>query len=297
MTREKITSYKIALFLLFTTISFAQTTIRGQIFDNEKSPVSDVTVVLYGTDDKILSYSISDVEGNYNLKFTTTLKEIKLQIKAFNYESVIETVANESQTINYTLIPTVTKLREVIVKESSIRKKGDTLSYNVASFASDKDITIADIIAKMPGIDVLPDGKILYQGKPINKYYIEGLDLLEGKYNLANKNLPYSQVSKVQILENHQPIRVLDSLVFSESAALNIKLKNNVSVTFGRGEDNKAQQLLDLAASNGFEPQQKSDVAWNTLTALFQERVESGLDMPSEVFSTWIKDTTKITRK
>ena len=74
-------------------------------------------------------------------------------------------------------------------------------------------------------------------------------------------------------------------------------IKNNVSVTFGRGEDNKAQQLLDLAASNGFNPQQKSDVAWNTLTALFQERVESGLDMPSDVFSTWIKDRTKITRK
>ena len=74
-------------------------------------------------------------------------------------------------------------------------------------------------------------------------------------------------------------------------------IKNNVIVTFGRGEDDKAQQLLDLAASNGFQPQQKSDVAWNTLTALFQERVESGLDMPSDVFSTWIKDRTKITRK
>jgi len=74
-------------------------------------------------------------------------------------------------------------------------------------------------------------------------------------------------------------------------------IKNNVSVTFGRGEDDKAQQLLDLAASNGFNPNQKSDVAWNTLTALFEERVKSGLDMPSSVFSTWIKDTTKITRK
>ena len=74
-------------------------------------------------------------------------------------------------------------------------------------------------------------------------------------------------------------------------------IKNNVSVTFGRGEDDKAQRLLDLAVSNGYEPNQKSDVAWNTLTALFQERVESGLDMPSDVFSTWIKDTTKITRK
>ena len=74
-------------------------------------------------------------------------------------------------------------------------------------------------------------------------------------------------------------------------------IKNNVTVTFGKGEDDKAQRLLDLAASNGFQPQQKSDAAWNTLTALFQERVESGLDMPSDIFNTWIKDKTKITRK
>ena len=74
-------------------------------------------------------------------------------------------------------------------------------------------------------------------------------------------------------------------------------IKNNVFVTFGKGEDDKAKQLLDLAAENGYEPQQKSDVAWMTLTALFRERIESGLDMPSDVFSTWIKDKTKITRK
>ena len=74
-------------------------------------------------------------------------------------------------------------------------------------------------------------------------------------------------------------------------------IKNNVFVTFGKGEDNTAHQLLDLAAENGFEAQQKSDVAWATLTSLFRERIESGLDMPSDVFSTWIKDKTKITRK
>ena len=74
-------------------------------------------------------------------------------------------------------------------------------------------------------------------------------------------------------------------------------IKNNVFVTFGKGEDNKAEQLLNLAAENGFEPQQKSDVAWMTLTALFRERIEAGLDMPSDVFNTWIKDKTKITRK
>jgi hypothetical protein len=74
-------------------------------------------------------------------------------------------------------------------------------------------------------------------------------------------------------------------------------IKNNIFVTFGRGEDDKAEQLLNLAAENGFQPEQKSDVAWATLTALFKERVEAGLDMPSDVFNTWIKDKTKITRK
>ncbi len=74
-------------------------------------------------------------------------------------------------------------------------------------------------------------------------------------------------------------------------------IKNNVSVSFGKGEDNKANQLVDLAVANGFTPQQKSDVAWNTLTALYEERVKAGLDMPSDVFSLWIKDETKISRK
>ena len=74
-------------------------------------------------------------------------------------------------------------------------------------------------------------------------------------------------------------------------------IKNNVTVSFGKGEDNKANQLVDLAVANGFTPQQKSDVAWNTLTALYEERVKAGLDMPSDVFHLCIKDKTKISRK
>ena len=74
-------------------------------------------------------------------------------------------------------------------------------------------------------------------------------------------------------------------------------IKNEVSVTFGKGEDNKAEQLLDLAAQEGFEPQQKSKVEPMTLKALYRERVEAGLDMPSDSFNLWIKDQTKISRK
>ena len=74
-------------------------------------------------------------------------------------------------------------------------------------------------------------------------------------------------------------------------------IKNEVAVTFGRGEDNKAEQLLSLAASQGFEPQQKSKVEPMTLKALFRERVEAGLDMPSDLFHLFVKDETKLSRK
>ena len=74
-------------------------------------------------------------------------------------------------------------------------------------------------------------------------------------------------------------------------------IKNEVYVTFGKGEDNKAEQLLDLAAQEGFEPQQKSKVEPMTLKALYRERVEAGLDMPSDSFHLFVKDKTKISRK
>ena len=74
-------------------------------------------------------------------------------------------------------------------------------------------------------------------------------------------------------------------------------IKNEVFVTFGKGEDNKAKDLLDLAEQSGYEPQQKSKVEPMTLKALYRERVEAGLDMPSDSFHLFVKDKTKISRK
>ena len=58
-------------------------------------------------------------------------------------------------------------------------------------------------------------------------------------------------------------------------------IKNEVSVQFGKGEDSRAQELLSLAGLNGYEPTQRQKVEPMTLMALYRERVEAGLDMPS----------------
>ena len=73
-------------------------------------------------------------------------------------------------------------------------------------------------------------------------------------------------------------------------------IKNEITVSFGRGEDNKASNYANLARENGFEPAQKLKVEPMTLKALYRERVENKQDLPSEHFNLFKGNKTKITR-
>jgi len=74
-------------------------------------------------------------------------------------------------------------------------------------------------------------------------------------------------------------------------------IKNEVTVSFGRNEDNKAADYAVLAQGQGYQPIQKLKVEPMTLKALVRERVESGKDMPSDLFNVFAGNRTKITRK
>ncbi|MEL0176709.1 MAG: hypothetical protein VW810_00230 [Pelagibacteraceae bacterium] len=74
-------------------------------------------------------------------------------------------------------------------------------------------------------------------------------------------------------------------------------IKNEVTVSFGRNEDNKAIAYANLAQEKGYQPTQKLKVEPMTLKALVRERVEAGLDMPSDLFNVFAGNRTKITRK
>ena len=220
------------LFLLFGYCVYAQSTIKGQIVDLRDKAIANATVsILKKSSTSIIGYALTNSNGYYTISISSPDAEFDLQVRCMGYQTEINTVENKTQSKNFILTDKSFILKEVTVKAAPITQKGDTLSYAVSSFSKEQDRSIGDVLRRMPGIEVLPDGKILYQGKAINKYYIEGLDLLEGKYNLANDNLPFGAVSKVQILENHQPIKALDSLRFSDRTALNIKLRKTYTFT------------------------------------------------------------------
>ena len=74
-------------------------------------------------------------------------------------------------------------------------------------------------------------------------------------------------------------------------------IKNDVVVSFGRHEDNKAVDYANLAKSQGFEPTQKLKVEPMTLKALVRERIEAGKEMPMDVFNVYVGNRTKLTKK
>ena len=74
-------------------------------------------------------------------------------------------------------------------------------------------------------------------------------------------------------------------------------IKNEISVSFGRNEDNKAADYAELAKGQGFQPTQKMKVEPMTLKALVRERIEAGKEMPTELFNVFVGNKTNIKRK
>jgi len=74
-------------------------------------------------------------------------------------------------------------------------------------------------------------------------------------------------------------------------------IKNEITVSFGRNEDNKAMAYATLAQGQGFQPTQKLKVEPMTLKALVRERLESGKEMPTDLFNVFAGNRTKITSK
>ena len=74
-------------------------------------------------------------------------------------------------------------------------------------------------------------------------------------------------------------------------------IKNEISVSFGRNEDNKAADYAALAEERGYQPTQKLKVEPMTLKALVRERIEAGKEMPTEIFNVFVGNKTTIKRK
>jgi hypothetical protein len=219
--------------MLFSVVCFAQR-IKGTVTDSLGKAIPYANINLKNGSNLIIAYAISDNRGAYLLGVpATAVKDtLRVEISCMGFKKQSNTISDFSAPVNFVLSPEVNQLKDVIVKDKRpwLRARGDTLSYKVSDFSNSQDRVIGDVIKKLPGISVATDGTISYNGKTISNLYIGGDDLLDDKYNIATNTIPQGVVDQVQVMQNHQPIKMLQDKVVSEDVALNLTIKKGAKL-------------------------------------------------------------------
>ena len=196
--------------------------VSGIIVDVEtRQPVAGTVVQALNKRGKATAFASSNATGSFKIKLSDTTDSISF--RSMGYET-LKLPRNYDFSKGVEMLPKTTQLKDVIVQAPDIYAKGDTLVFNVARYSNATDNAIIDVIKRLPGIKVEEDGTIMYQGKPINKFYIDGDDFLDGQYGLATNNISHKDVKSVEVMENHQPVKALEGIDFPEEAGINIKL-------------------------------------------------------------------------
>ena len=231
MNHRIIISY---LFGIIALSAIAETVISGKIKTADGSPADLVTIVAYPSNSpkNILTSAFTDENGCFEITVNHGCDSLLLKASGIEIAPIQITVPNRSGSHDIKVEKRTVELKEVVVRSKKVYSQGDTINYNVASFLSQTDQSVADVLRKMPGITVSDAGQVSYQGKPIKNFYIEGLDLMKGHYGIATNNIDPNNIATVQVLENHQDIKALKGLRPEEQASINLRLKEGVKGVF-----------------------------------------------------------------
>lgn len=230
--------FYIYLFLFVVNVFGQQITIKGKITDSIFKPIPRASIVAsYSKNEtNIIAYSTSKKDGSFvlNFKEDSAYKEFWISFRHLSYGAKTSKYKNISQDLKVALKSKTNLLEEVVLKAKKVLQiKGDTITYKVTGIQKEKDYTIEEVINRIPGVKINENGQISYNNRIISHFYINGVDLLEGRYNIATRGIPASSVKEIDIMKNHNHSRIDKGITDSEDVAFNLKIKKDHSLVFG----------------------------------------------------------------
>lgn len=214
-----------SLFALCCNICTAQNKIEGRVTFIGNTPVENAIIVVKALTDKgerIVANTTTNKQGLYAVTLSSDNKRLVLYVSGFDINTLRKEIANTPQTIDFVAEPRNFELQEVFVKPTSIEAKGDTLTYNIALFKDKNDRILRETLERMPGISVNDAGKVLYNGREITEFQIEGNNLFENKYSIALDRIDPKDIVAVDVMQHHQPIRALQGSRITDDVAINL---------------------------------------------------------------------------
>ena len=201
-------------------------TLHGLVSDAESGrPMENVMVSLM-RQGRTIDYALTDVQGRYALtwRYADTLQ---VSVSYLGYRRETRAVAKAGRQ-DWRMVTESIALREVEIRPGRIYGRKDTIRYDLTKFASEKDRHVRDVLKRLPGVDVEESGRVTYNGKPIDHFLVEGMDLTGGRYNQIANTLSAKAVTVAEILENYQSVKMLKQKINTDKIALNLRLDPKV---------------------------------------------------------------------
>lgn len=179
--------------------------IKGKVVDLEtKAPLEATTIYAESIQDStLITYSITDQKGVFELEGKTKLKEFNLFF-SYNGYKTLKIKVTKKAVVDLNVIQLEEQFEELQGVQVSgervpITIKKDTLEFNADSFKTRPDATVEDVLKKLPGVEVDSNGKITVNGKEVNQVLVNGQVFFSNDPKVATKSLPKEIISKIQI--------------------------------------------------------------------------------------------------
>ena len=237
------------LLLLISTLGFAQNTITGEVYENNK-PSTFIEVVLFDATSKPLTSTFTDDKG----KFSLPTQKGNYKVEGRLLGKILftkELMVDKNMDLGKIEIQTTQELTEVIVesRKKLIERKVDRLVFNVENSVLNTGADGLEVLSIAPGL-LVDENKIEIIGKGIAEILINNRKTYLSGANLTNfiKNLRSENIIKIEIITS--PSAKYDAQ--GGAGIINIVLKKNENEGLSGNVSTNASKGYFYHNKNGF---------------------------------------------
>jgi hypothetical protein len=243
------------LYFSCNTIYAQPGVVKGILKDSaSRKPLSLATITIFlAKDTSVITYRLSDANGNFRVPSLPLNTRCRMLISFSGYglyRKEFELTKDATQADLGTILLCVDPkgLEEVIVtaERPPMIIRNDTIEFNASSFKVLPTAVLEDLLKRLPGVIIDPDGNIRVRGRRVNRLLVDGKEFFGGDPQIATKNLPANIVDKIQVTDDKEELlRDPDKSPADVGQVVNIKLKRAVRQGWfgkayaGGGTDNR----------------------------------------------------------
>ncbi|MDX1700265.1 MAG: carboxypeptidase-like regulatory domain-containing protein, partial [Melioribacteraceae bacterium] len=246
--------------------------ITGLVTDEDDSPVASALISLTDQSFRMISYTESDSAGMFSLQWNGNTDR-NLIIRHLNFHPDTIDMSVFVRSLKIRLRDKKFHIDEVYITSKRLPyiQKNDTTRFLASAFADSTELTVEQLLAKLPGVRIDDSGIIRFRGKTVSRVLLEDEDLFGNKYTLGTKSMSPKYVEEFEFVDNYTEEELYKNIKNSNDLVLNLKLSDKAKLSvFGTIETGVGIQKKYLLNNNLFS------LAGRYKAALFNQKNNIG---------------------